>query len=240
MAIKNREFVEIEYVGRVASTNQVFDLTSESLAKIEGVFSRHARYGPRVICLGQGRVVKGLDHFLEGKESGVSYTVTLAARDAFGLKDPKLLRMVPSKIFLQQGVKPMAGLRVNLDRSMGTIKSVSSGRVVVDFNHPLAGREVNYEFTITRAITDPKEQLVSFLNTTLRMPIDQFKVSVKENMATVELPLQLPPQFTSALGKKLAELTHLKEVQFTFVPGKQDHGHDHHDHDHGDHHGHQH
>jgi len=237
------DFIEVEYTGTLLD-GTVFDTTSKKKAQELHLDHEQSSFKPAKICVGERQVIPGLDQDFMGKEVGKKYSIKIPPELAFGKRDVKKVKIVPSSTFKEHKVNPQPGMQVDMDGDVGTVSSVSGGRIIVNFNHPLAGREVNYEFIITRAITDPQEQLVSFLNTTLRMPIDQFNVSVKENMAMVELPLQLPPQFTSALGKKLAELTHLKEVQFTFVSGKQDsghehHGHDHH-HDHGDHHGHQH
>ena len=65
--------------------------------------------------------------------------------------------------FARYNVAPQPGLTVHLDteqgRIYGTIKSVSGGRVLVDFNHPLAGQKVRYKVKITEVITSPEDRL---------------------------------------------------------------------------------
>ncbi len=101
-----------------------------------------------------------------------------------------------------------------MDGELGTVTRVSGGRVIVNFNHPLSGREVVYTFKILQKITDTKVQITSFLNSTLKFPLDKMNVEVKDKTATITLPTQLPEQFTEAVGKKLAEITKLKKVEF--------------------------
>ena len=88
------------------------------------------------------------------------------------------------------------------------------GRVVVNFNHPLSGKEVVYTFKIRRKIDDAAEQITSFLSMSFKIPEKQMKVQVQNGKATVELPVNLPPPLTDALMKKLAELTGVKEIEF--------------------------
>ena len=55
MTIKEKDFVEIEYTGKITDSNIVFDTTSQSDAKAAGIFNPQTEYKPMIICLGQGR-----------------------------------------------------------------------------------------------------------------------------------------------------------------------------------------
>jgi len=105
-------------------------------------------------------------------------------------------------------------LQVDVDGEVGTITRVSGGRVIVNFNHPLAGKEVIYDFKILKKVEDKSEQIKSFLNSAMRIPKDKINVILKEDIAEVSLPMNLPEQLTGMIGKKLAELTSLKEIKF--------------------------
>ena len=65
---------------------------------------------------------------------------------------------MPKKIFIEQEMMPTPGLTVAFDNNLGKIISVSGGRVLVDFNNPLAGKDIEYEFTIKRMVNDLKEK----------------------------------------------------------------------------------
>ena len=121
---------------------------------------------------------------------------------------------MPISAFKEHNMQPQPGLQIEADGETGTITRVSGGRVIVNFNHPLAGKEVVYLVKVNKKITDPKEQIITFLSTSMRMPKDKINVTVNEDKAEIKLPMQLPEQFTGVIGKKLADLTKLKEVNF--------------------------
>jgi FKBP-type peptidyl-prolyl cis-trans isomerase 2 len=209
MAIKNHDFVEVEYTGRLKDTKEVFDTTDEKIAKEAQIFSEKSVYAPIVICVGEHHILKGIDEFILGKELG-KYTLELPPEKAFGKKDSKLVQMIPASKFTEQGIKPVPGLRLNIDNYIGIVKTVSGGRTVVDFNHPLAGRDVIYELKINKIVTDRKEQLDSLLRILLgvKVPVD-----VKDKKATITFPAELPEPLQNDLAKKINDLTGL-EVSF--------------------------
>ncbi|MBW3001538.1 peptidylprolyl isomerase [Candidatus Woesearchaeota archaeon] len=210
MAVKKDDFIEIEYTGRLKEDNAVFDTTIEQVAKDNDVHNPNAEYGPVIICLGEGQIVPGLDEALQGKELG-KQTVELPPEKAFGKKDAKLIQMVPLMKFTQHEIKPFPGLQINIDNMLGTVKTVSSGRVLVDFNHPLSGKDLIYEIEIKRVVTDKKEQIDSLLK--LLIGVKDAKIEIKDNKAKVELKAQLPPQVAEQLTKKIKDLVKV-DVEF--------------------------
>ena len=52
MKIKSGDFIEIDYVGRIKETNQIFDLTKEDVAREEGINNKSAKYESKIICVG--------------------------------------------------------------------------------------------------------------------------------------------------------------------------------------------
>ena len=125
------------------------------------------------------------------------------------------MKIVPMSTFKEHKMQPQPGLQIDVDGEIGTVTRVSGGRVIVNFNHPLSGREVTYTIKINKKIMDKEEQITAFLNTSMRIPKENIKIEVKEEKATVIVPFELPPQITDALGQKLAELTGLNEVIFS-------------------------
>src|SRR3989338_8055971 len=157
--ISKKDFIEIEYTGRIKEDNSIFDTTDRKVAKENNMKSRE-EFGPVIVCVGENQVLKGLDISLEGKEAGAEYDVAINPKDAFGSKNPKLIQMIPTSKFIQQKIQPMPGLQLNIDGIVGTVKTVGGGRALIDFNHPLAGKELSYKVKINKKVTDPKEQLV--------------------------------------------------------------------------------
>lgn len=211
MVINKKDFVEIEYTGRLKESNEVFDTTDEKTAKEAQIWSDKGEYKPVVICIGEAHILKGIDEFLEGKEPSV-HKIELSAEKAFGKKDPKKIIMIPSNKFAEQGIKPVPGLRLNIDGFVGTVKTVTGGRCVVDFNHPLAGRDVVYDLKINKIVADKKAQVEALLKVLLG--IREPKVELKEKKATITFPAEAPQQLLDELGKKIKELVDI-EVAFS-------------------------
>jgi len=207
MPLKKKDFVEVEYTGRLKETNEVFDTTDEAVAKEANIFSDKGEYVPIVICLGEGHILKGIDEFLEGKDIG-KHKLDLPSDKAFGKKKTDLIKMIPMSKFSEQGLKPVPGLRLNIDGYVGMVKTVSGGRVIVDFNHPLSGRDVSYELKVNKIVTDKKTQVEALLK--MLLGINDPKVEVAEKKVTITLPAELPEPMTKELKKKINELTDLE------------------------------
>jgi len=234
MALKERDFVEVDYTGTLAH-GVIFDTTSADLAKKHNL-NLKSPYKPVTICIGEQQILKGIDKFLVGKEVGKPYQVKLSPEESFGAKDPKEIRLVPLRTFQKQKVQPVPGLQVDIDGTVATVLRVSSGRVLVDFNHPLSGKEVMYEVTVRRQITDKKEQIESFMKLVLPAKLD---VNVQGDKATIKAPA-LPKEVTDVIGKKISELTGVA-VEFVVDPAAQSvHSHEGHSHEGHSHAGHEH
>ena len=152
--IKNNDFIEIEYLGR--TDGEVFDTNiPEELKKI----NPQAEAKPLTVVAGKEMLVKGFDKELAGKEIGKKYTINITPEEGYGKRNPQLIKLIPKKIFLQHKMNPIAGMTVALDNQMAKIVSVSGGRVLVDFNNPLSGKDLEFDFTVKKKITDLKEKI---------------------------------------------------------------------------------
>jgi len=136
MALKKHDFIEVDYTGKIKESGEVFDTTNIEVAKKNQIFEAERVTGPVVICLGEGLILPGLEKKLEGRELG-EYNIDLSAEEGFGKKSAKLIQLIPTAKFKKQDVRPMPGLQISVDGMMGTIKTVTGGRTIVDFNHPL-------------------------------------------------------------------------------------------------------
>ncbi|MBI2145724.1 peptidylprolyl isomerase [Candidatus Woesearchaeota archaeon] len=210
--IQQHDFVDVDYTGKLPD-GTIFDTTSEKIAK-EHHLGEKRTFGPIIICIGERQILPGLDQQLIGKELAKEYTVTLPPEQAFGKRDIKKMKIVPASTFREHKMEPHPGLQIDVDGEIGTVAQVSGGRVIVNFNHPLAGKEVSYTFTINRKVTDQQEQLKAFLQTAFGIPTDKLPITIQDGKATIELPLALPAEITSLLGKKLQELVKLNAVEF--------------------------
>jgi len=153
---KKNDFVSIDFIGKNLQSNEIFDTNiTEEAKKIKLELSGK----PLIACIGHGMVVKGFDEALEGKEVGKKYLIKITPEKAFGPRHSNLVKLIPLKIFIEQKVYPQPGMTLALDNNLVKVVSVSGGRVMVDFNNPLAGKDIEYEFTITKIIDDSKEKV---------------------------------------------------------------------------------
>ncbi|MCP3684905.1 MAG: peptidylprolyl isomerase [bacterium] len=210
MAIKKGDFVELEYEGRITEVNAVFDTTDEATAKKNGIHNPNVTYGPIVICLGQQHVLKGIENQLEGKDAG-KFEFKISPEDGFGKKDAKLFQLVPTSKFKKENIAPMPGLQVNIDGIMGIVRTVSGGRTLVDFNHPLAGKDLDYTITVKRVITDEKEKV----NATVSMAGVKSTVDIAEGNATITTKNDVAPPVQEKITEELKKtVPSVKKVEF--------------------------
>jgi FKBP-type peptidyl-prolyl cis-trans isomerase 2 len=209
MTLKKHDFIEIEFIGKIKESGIIFDVTNEQDARKYNLYNKDIKYSPLIICIGENNIVKGLDEFLVGKEIK-DYVVELPAQKAFGLKDPKLMKIVSSNIFKKQKITPFPGLQINFDGIIGTIITVGSGRVIVDFNHPLAGKDLIYEIKIKRLVTDVKEKLTSILK-----PLSNKDINIKIENDTANINLKINEQIQQPLINKIKSLIpEIKDIKF--------------------------
>jgi len=211
MKLKKGDFIELDYTGKVKGLDRVFDSTDEKVAKEAGIHQEGVKYKPVIICLGEGEVVKGLDEELEGKEVGKSFTIEVPPEKGFGKKDGKLMKIVNTNIFIKNNINPMPGLQVNLDDMMGIIRTVTGGRTIVDFNHPLAGKTLIYEVKIVKKITSDEEKLKGMLTTNLAIQDPDVKI---EN-GTAKINSDVPDMFKEKFEEKVKRLIpSIKKVEY--------------------------
>jgi len=163
MAVKEGDFIRLEYTGKVQETGNVFDTTDENVAEEAGIKLDNKSYGAIPIIVGGGHVLKGLDEALIGMEEGEEKTVEITPEEGFGLRDPKLLQLIPMGEFKKQGMKPEVGMAITSDGVTGIIRSVSGGRVRVDFNHELAGKNLKYNIRVVKEIEDDIDKVKSMI-----------------------------------------------------------------------------
>lgn len=208
--LEKNNFVQIEYTGKLEKNNKIFDTTNKELAQKENIFNPKMAYGPITICLGQNQILPGLDEAIIGESENKEKEIHLKSEKAFGKKDPKLIMLIPLSKFKKENIRPMVGMQINVDNQMAIVKSVNGGRVMADFNHPLAGQDVIYNIKILNQITDTNKKAQSQLAMMLNHNIE----TEFEN-ETLKVKIQLPEQYSKPIEEKLKELIpEIKTVEF--------------------------
>ncbi len=199
------KFIEVEYTGKIKD-GDVFDTTDEKVARNKNIYNEKGKYGPVVVCLGQGHLIKGLEEQIKGNKPG-SYTVELKSENAFGKRESNLLQLIPTNKLKQSNINPVPGLQLNVDGTLAIIKTVSSGRTIVDFNHPLAGKDIVYEIKILKEVIDEVEKVKSILELEARVKPN---VELKDNKLVIK---GIKNEAQEVIKKRLSEFID-KEIAF--------------------------
>jgi len=180
MTIKKNDFIEIEFTGK--ANGEIFDTTNKEEAKSIGL---ETDVKPLIISVGNEMILKGLDETFEGKEINKKYSVHLTLDKAFGPRQSNLIKMIPMKVFREKNIQPIPGATLQMDQYTVKILSVSGGRIMADFNNPLAGKELDYEFKINRIIEDNTEKVNALLDFFFKQ---WFEFEIKDKKAIFKKP----------------------------------------------------
>lgn len=209
--IKKHDFIEIEYTGTLKEDGAVFDTTDEKIAVQNYLKGEGDQYGPAVVCVGEQFLIKGLDDQLIGKEVGKEYEFDIPPEEGFGKKDARLIQMIPTKKFREHQINPEPGLQVNIDGSIGTIKTVSGGRTMVDLNHPLSGKDIHYKVKINKLVEDEEQKVETVLK---HMGVRDLEFEVKDHVLTLKLYSELQQEIQDEFAKRIQELVpSIKDVK---------------------------
>ncbi|MEM3442945.1 MAG: FKBP-type peptidyl-prolyl cis-trans isomerase [Candidatus Bathyarchaeia archaeon] len=189
MALQKGDFILLDYVAKVKETGEVFDTTIEETAKKERLYKEGEIYEPKLVVIGEGWVLKALDESLTTMDVGKTSVVEIPPDKAFGERDPEKVKRVPLKHLTAKGINPTLGMRVEYDNKPATVRAIGAGRVLLDFNPPLAGKTLVYEVNVKKKLETLEEKLSALIHR--RIPAVEeakFKFKVKEKAVEVEMP----------------------------------------------------
>jgi len=204
MTIKKNDFIEIEFTGKITGTDEIFDTNIEADAKKAGMDLKSIK--PFVLSVGHKMLPTGFDNNLIGKEVKKDYTVDIKPEDAFGKRNPQMVRMIPSKHFHEQKINPVRGMQLALDGQLVKVLSSDNGRTLVDFNNPLAGKPVTYIYKINKIVTDQKEKINAMQDFLFRKT---FEFETKDKTVTFKIEKQFEP-FVKMFAPKFEEILGIK------------------------------
>ena len=190
MAIKDGDFVRVNFTGKTKETDEVFDTTYDEIALEADIFDENKTYKPIPIVVGGNHLLPAIEQEIVGLEAGERKTVEVASEDAFGPRDPKAIQLIPMKEFKKQGMTPYPGMRISAEGGEGKILTVNGGRVKVDFNHPLAGKDLIYDIEVTEIIEDDEEKIKSMIELHYANPnvdIDKTEISIEDGVVNIQL-----------------------------------------------------
>lgn len=151
MEISNNKLVSIHYKGTLEG-GEVFD---ESTGK-----------EPLEFIFGMGMIIPGLEKGLEGMKVGDKKTVSIESKDAYGPQIPEAIQEVPKAQFPPE-IKLEVGAQLAAQGPQGMIPvkiaEVKEESVMVDMNHPLAGKDLTFEVEVVGVRESTPEDLHKFM-----------------------------------------------------------------------------
>ena len=134
--ISENKLVKINYKGTL-DNGTVFD-SSEGKDPLEFIF-------------GVGMIIPGLENGIKGLKKGDKKTIKIESKDAYGDINESAVQEVPKTQFPKE-IKLEVGMELAAQGPNGVIpvkvKEIKDDLVVVDFNHPLAGKNLNFDIEV--------------------------------------------------------------------------------------------
>ncbi|MDD5371649.1 MAG: peptidylprolyl isomerase [Anaerolineaceae bacterium] len=150
--------VEPEFV-----TNDIVVSLAYTLMVEGSVVDSSDETGPIVFIQGNGDIIPGLESAIDGMRLSESRDVLVAPQDAYGEYDPEARAIVPRAQFPPE-IELSTGVQLRVRDTEGheldtVIADVGDSEITLDFNHPLAGKELNFHVTVTQLRTATEDEL---------------------------------------------------------------------------------
>jgi len=191
MTFSKGDLLLTNYTAKVKDTGEVIETTSEGEAKKFGIVDSERRYGPRLVAVGEGWVLAGLEEEIKKMETGERRAIELPPAKAFGERDPTKLRMVPLRKFGERASELAVGDSVEVENRVGTVRFIGSGRAQVDFNHRLAGKTLIYELEVVNKLETDEEKIRALIERRFVTEGEKVRFSVEGGTLAVEIPEEL-------------------------------------------------
>ena len=187
MTFDKGSLILLDYTARIKDNGEIFETTIEEDAKKSNLYDPTRRYEPRLISVGEGWVLKGLDEALTGTDVGHKLSVEISPDKGFGERDTNKVRMIPQRKLGEKANEVKVGDVIELDDRTGIIRYIGSGRVQIDYNHRLASRVLVYDVNVVKKIESNEDKIKYLLKR--RLPLDDEKAKFEYNSDTVVIEL---------------------------------------------------
>ena len=188
----NGTIIHVDYDLFNAETEKLIETTREDVAKEHDVHDENRTYSPMVTVVGDGRLIPGFEAHLAEAETETDYTLDIEAEEAYGERDASLVETIGQNVLMRSVRDPemlAIGAPVEIGGRTGVLQFLSAGRARVDYNHPLAGVTLRYNYRVTKVVEDRAEKVETLLN--MNTGRDDFEISFEDDDLTVTTPENL-------------------------------------------------
>jgi peptidylprolyl isomerase len=136
--------VTVHYIGKLED-DQEFD-------------NSYTRQRPITFTLGQGQIIKGFEQAVIGMNSGDKRNISIMPEDAYGVVNENLFQSFERSKFSPDFV-PIEGEMISVPAQDGKvypalIDKATDELITLNFNHPMAGRKLNFEIELIDIVKD--------------------------------------------------------------------------------------
>lgn len=191
MPLENGSLIFANYTARVKDTGEAIETTIEDEAKKLNIYDATRKYEPRLIAVGEGWLISGLDDSVKGMDVGQRKVIELSPEKAFGQRDPTQTRMIPLRKFGEKADELAVGDSIEVDNRVGIVRFIGSGRAQVDFNHRLAGKSIVYDFEVIRKVETDDDKVRALIDRRFAGEGSKAKFTIRNDELEVEVPEDL-------------------------------------------------
>lgn len=137
-SIKNDHAVEINYTLK-DDNGEIIDSSKE--------------IGPLALIMGKKNIIPGLELEIKGKKIGDTFNVTIQPEDAYGVRNESMVQSVPKSQFGEDANKVEVGHQFQVQDQndqlmLVKVIKIKGDEIVLDANHPMAGKTLHFEVEI--------------------------------------------------------------------------------------------
>ncbi len=187
--MESGSIIHIDYNLFNVDSDELIETTREEVAKEHDAHDENRTYQPLVTVVGDGRLIAGFETHLESAEADTDYEFDIPPEDAYGERDPNSIETIGQDVLFRSVRDPdslAVGGPVEIGGKTGVLKMLRAGRARIDYNHPLAGRTLRYNYRIVKVIEDREEKVLTLLETNAGR--DGFEIEFDGDDLTIDLP----------------------------------------------------
>ena len=140
---------------------EIFKTTIEQVARDNDLYTEGREYTPDFLTIGLKPTLGVLEGDIIGKKVGSKGIVIIPPEEAYGIRSKEKVQKIDQKEFSKD---TRVGSYIDHQKYGNGVAVNKIGRhFVVDFNHPLAGKDIECEYEILERITDPAEKFYRLL-----------------------------------------------------------------------------
>lgn len=187
------DIVYIDYDIKIKETGELYQTTREAVAKKNDIFDEEKKYTPIPMVVGQGEGPSSFHDAIKEMKVGDKKEFEVKSEDAYGERKPELIERASIRTimklpqFREKESYPVPGMQIMMKGKMGQITTIGAGRVRVDFNHPLAGKTLEYNVELIKCADEDEKKIAAIFEMYYKND-SKPTITIEDNNVKILLP----------------------------------------------------